>query len=275
VECSCGYKGPARNNVVTHDLASNHKGVLLLGLSIIVFNYSGWDNVSTYAAEVDQPQRNYQRAIALALLVVVLTYLLPVMAGLRVTSDPAIWSADAGWPVISQLIGGRWLGSLIAVAGLVSMWSLFNAQLLYVSRLPYVMACDGWLPKALAKMSPDAAVPKAAIICFCVLTALFSALSFGGLAVIQCVLYAGSLTLEFLALVVVRLRRPEGSGAFRIPGGWWGISYVCITPFGFAALVLMATLRDWRSFPGQLLVVVAVVVSGAALYFIRRRVVVR
>jgi amino acid transporter len=260
------------SGLVARDLASNHKGVLLLGLSIIVFNYSGWDNVSTYAAEVDQPQRNYPRAIGGALLAVVLSYLLPVIAGLSVTNDPAMWSTDAGWPVIAQLIGGRWLGSLLAAAGLVSMWALFNAQLLYVSRLPYVMACDGWLPSVLAKASPNTAVPKVAILFLCAITALFAALSFASLAVILCLLNTAALTLEFLSLIVLRVRCPEARRAFRVPGGWWGMSYVCLTPFVVAMVVLIATLREWKSYPGQLFVVGAVVLSGVTLYIIRRRI---
>jgi hypothetical protein len=40
----------------------------------------------------------------------------------------------------------------VAAAGLVSMWGLFNAQLLYASRIPFVMARDGWLPAILAQL---------------------------------------------------------------------------------------------------------------------------
>jgi amino acid transporter len=266
-------RGPALGTVVgvvSRDLGSNQKGALLLGLSYIVFNYSGWDNASSYAGEVDQPQRNYPRAIGWALLVVVLCYLLPVVAGLSVTTDPAVWSADAGWPVIARLIGGRWLGSLIAAAGLVSMWTLFNAQLLYVSRLPFVMAYDGWLPKIIAKVTPDTAVPKVAILCFCAITVLFAALSLGSLAVIICLLNTGALLLEFLSIMVLRIRRPNDRRSFRVPGGWWGISLVCLTWFAAAAVVLMATFRDWRSYPGQLVVAGILALSGVGLYFVRR-----
>jgi len=49
------------------------------------------------------------------------------------------------------------------------------------------------------------------------------------------------------------------------------MAYVCLTPFAFAALVVYATLRDWRSIPGQLLVVGAAVLGGVILYFARRR----
>ena len=267
--------GPAAGSIVeviSRDLASSHKGVLLLGLSYVIFNYSGWENVSTYAGEVDQPQRNYPRALGIALVVLVLCYLFPVIAGVTVTTNPAIWSSDAGWPVISQLIGGRWLGTLMAVAGLVSMWGLFNAQLLYVSRLPYVLACDGWLPGVFAEVSPGSTVPRVAILCFGAIAALFAGLSFGSLAIIQCLLYAAALTFEFLTLIVLRIRRPDAHRSFRVPGGWWGMAYVCLTPFALTALVLFATLRDWRSFPGQLLVVAGVAFSGVTLYFMRRRI---
>jgi hypothetical protein len=93
------------------------------------------------------------------------------------------------------------------------------------------------------------------------------------LAVIQCILYAAALTLEFLALITLRLRRQENAGSFRVPGGWWGMAYVCIAPLVFAALVLFATLRDWRSYPMQLLVVAGIAASGVAVYFVRHRVV--
>jgi len=118
--------GPAPSiafSIIHQDLASHRQNALLLGLSYVVFNYSGWDNVSTYAAEVDRPQRNYPFAIGIGLVVVTLTYFLPVIAGISVSTDPQVWSADAGWPSIAELIGGRWLGALLAAAGLVGLVS--------------------------------------------------------------------------------------------------------------------------------------------------------
>jgi len=230
-------RGPSPHaviGIVTRDLAAHNPSALLLGISIISFNFSGWDNVSTFAAEVDRPQRNYPLALAGALLALVLCYLLPMLAGLSVTSSPEIWNTDAGWPVLSRLIGGPWLGALVAAAGVVSMWALFNAQLLYVSRLPFVMARDGWLPRLLSQVSPKTGVPKVAILIFCGITAVFAALPFGSLAVITCLLYTPALVLEFLALIILRLRRPHAARPFRIPGGWWGMTAVCVTFFAGA-----------------------------------------
>ncbi len=264
--------GPTKSlSIVRTDLATHRSGALLLAISYIVFNYSGWDNVSTYAGEVDRPKKNYPLAIGIALVVVALTYLLPVLAGISATTDSNVWSADAGWPAIARLLGGRWMGAILAGAGMVSTWALVNAQMLYVSRLPFVMALDGWLPKALAKISPETAVPKLSILCFCAITGVFVALPFGSLAVIQCLTYAGALILEILALFVLRVRRPEAKRDFRVPFGWVGMAYVCLLPLAFSGLIVYATLRDWRSFPMQMSIVGTSVVAGVVLFLARHR----
>jgi amino acid transporter len=77
--------------------------------------------------------------------------------------------------------------------------------------------------------------------------------------------------LEFFALIILRVRRPDVPRPFRIPGGWWGMTAVCVTFFAGAFLVVAATMREWRAYPGQLLVVACVVSSGIALYALRRR----
>jgi amino acid transporter len=255
---------------VMQDLSTGHPAALLLGMSTIVFNFSGWDNVSPYAGEVDRPQKNYPVAIAAALGLAVLGYLLPVLAGIGVTTDPAAWTADAGWPVIAGLAGGRWLGMVLAAAGLVSMWGLYNAQVLFISRIPFAMARDGWLPQILARARKDTGVPVVAVIAVCALTAPLAALSFGSLVIIQCVTYTGALLLEFLALLVLRARRPDAHRPFRIPGGRFGLWYVCLAPLIVAAAVLASAVHDADSFGPQLLAIALMAVSGVALYLARR-----
>ena len=175
---------------------------------------------------------------------------------------------------MAGLLDGPWLAGLIVAACLVSTWSLFNAMLLYLSRLPCVMAGDGWLPTIFGTASPTTAAPKAAIVALCVIAGLLAIFPFNGLAVIQGLLYTAALALEFAALVVFRRRRPGAPRHFRIPYGRWGLIYVCGAPLVAGAAVVFATVRDWRSFPGGLVVVAAVVaavvVSGAVLYVTQR-----
>jgi amino acid transporter len=256
--------------IVMQDLSTNHPAALLLGMSMIVFNFSGWDNVSPYAGEVDRPQKNYPVAIAAALVLAVLGYLLPVLAGIGVTTDPAVWSDAAGWPVIAGLVGGRWLGMVLAAAGLVSMWGLYNAQVLFVSRIPLAMARDGWLPQILGRGHKDTGVPVVAVIAVCALTVPLAALSFGSLVIIQSVTYMGALLLEFLALLVLRARRPDAHRPFRIPGGRFGLWYVCLAPLIVAAVLLGSAVHDADSYGPQLLAIALVAMSGVALYLVRR-----
>src|SRR2546428_7491332 len=47
---------------------------------------------------------------------------------------------------LAATLVGPWLGAWIAAAGMVSAFGLFNALLLSYSRIPLVMAQDGFLP---------------------------------------------------------------------------------------------------------------------------------
>ena len=256
--------------IIARDLSAGHKGVLLLGLSIVIFNYGGYDNIATYAGEVDRPRVNYPIALGAVIALAVLSYAVPVLVGIGVTIDPAVWTADAGWPVIGERLGGRWLGGLLAAAGMVSMWALFNAQLLYASRIPFVMARDGWMPKAMARASTKTGAPRVSIVAICAITAAFAALSFNSLVIINAVLYTAALLLEFAALLIFRVRQPNAQRPFRIPVGMWGLAYVCLPPLGVSAAILTTTLREGDSNGPQLLVTAGLVLSGVMLYAIRR-----
>lgn len=255
--------------VLSNDMASEHHGVLLLGLSLVVWNFSGWDNASTYAGEVESPRQTYPRALGIALVGLVISYLVPILVGVGVTTDPAIWSSDAGWPVIARQIGGRAFGGLIAVGGLVSMWSLLNAQMLYVSRVPFVMALDGWFPALFARISTRTSAPWAAILVLSVAAISMTFLSFEGLTVIYCLLYTAGLTLEFLALVLLRRKRPDALRPFRVPGGAVGLFLVCALPATVASGVIYATLQDWRAYvvPFEIMGLIAAI--GIAIYALR------
>ena len=61
---------------------------LLGGTLIAMWNYMGWDNASTIALEVERPQRTYPRAMIAAVVLVSLSYVLPVLA-VRMTGLPA------------------------------------------------------------------------------------------------------------------------------------------------------------------------------------------
>jgi amino acid transporter len=263
-----GALGQAWTAITTSFTARPDAALLAVGISTVLWNYSGWDNVSTYAGEVNDASRNYPRAMALALPLTIGAYLLPTLAGLGTTAAPEHW-ADGTWPVLGELLAGKWLGLALAGAALLSAWSLFNSQLLYVSRLPYRMACDGWLPQFLARADEETGVPRNALLLACGAAALFSMLSFDKLVIMDIMLYCAELLLEFVALVVLRLKQPDAARPFRVPLGWAGVAYVCLAPLAFGAFALWANLQDreqWR----QLIIVAAILAGGVFVYYLQR-----
>ena len=264
-----GALGAAWTAIQTSFANRPDAALLAVGISTVLWNYSGWDNVTTYAGEVNDAAKNYPRAMAWALPLTIGAYLLPTLAGLSVTAAPEHWS-DGTWPVIGALVAGKWLGLALAGAALLSAWSLFNSQLLYVSRLPYRMACDGWLPKFFARADSETGVPRNALLFACGAAALFSMLSFDKLVVMDIMLYCAELSLEFVALAVLRWRQPDAVRPFRVPLGWLGVAYVCLAPLAFGAVALWANLQDseqWR----QLVIVTLIILTGPVVYYAQRK----
>lgn len=241
-----------------------------IGLSNVLWNYSAWDNVSTFANEVEEPRKNYPLGLAIALPLIILAYLLPVISGISFTTDMSVWTESTGWPVIAKLMVGNWLGVVVAAFALVSAWMLFNSQLLYVSRLPYAMACDGWLPKFLATTSPKTGVPIVALLISCSITAMFAALSFSKLVVIDILLYAAELSLEFATLYILRVKEPNMVRPFRVPGGKWFAAFLGIPPMLLALTVVFTSLGQEGAIY-QLLVVLFFIITGPVIYLIRKR----
>jgi len=180
---------------------------------VAMWNYMGWDNASTVADEVHNPQRTYPRAMIAATCVVAATYLLPLaamaLAGLSVNSfETGDWSSAA------RTIGGPVLGIAIAVGGVITGVGMFNALVMSYSRLPMAMAQDGMLPGFVARRN-SRGVPWISVLLCSVAWALALNLPFEKLISIDLVLYGSSLVLEFVALVALRLREPHLARPFK------------------------------------------------------------
>src|SRR5207302_10720901 len=131
-----------------HAAGTTFFGALGIGISQSIWNYSGWDNASTVGGEIEHATATYPRALARALPLVTVVYLVTIVPVLALT-DWRRWT-DGAWPALAATLVGPWLGAWIAAAGMVSAFGLFNALLLSYSRIPLVMAQDGFLPARLA-----------------------------------------------------------------------------------------------------------------------------
>jgi amino acid transporter len=86
------------------------------------------------------------------------------------------------------------------------------------------------LPKVFGKLHPRTRAPWVTIIACAIGWACCLGLGFARLVTIDILLYGASLSLEFAALVWLRLKEPELPRPFRVPGGTLGAVLVGITP---------------------------------------------
>jgi amino acid transporter len=227
IVCIAPFKFGALANAVTKPTNGNID--IITGLLICMWNYMGWDNASTIATEVERPQRTYPRAMLVAVAIVALSYVLPV-AGMWMTGLPASAWDTGFWADIAGMLGGPLLRFGLALGGIISGFGMFNALVMSYSRLPLAMAQDGMLPKVFGKLHPRTRAPWVAIIALAIGWAMCLGLGFERLVTLDILLYGASLSLEFVALVVLRIREPELPRAFRVPGGMFGAVAVGIAP---------------------------------------------
>jgi amino acid transporter len=247
--------------------ASPSHGVLT-GLLIGLWNYMGWDNASTIAGEVHEPQRTYPRTMGIALALVTITYVVPVGAAAHAHIDPSHWEAGA-WVDVAKTLVGPWLGWAVVLGGTVCGVGMFDALLMSYSRLPAALAEDGYLPRILARRHRKSGAPWVSIVVCCIVYTCSLGLGFQRLVELDILLYGASLVLEFVALVLLRIREPLLPRPFRIPGGLPGAIAIAVPP---VALLGIALVNGAREEGGALALALggALLASGPVLYLMRR-----
>jgi amino acid transporter len=243
---------------------------LLGGVLIAMWNYMGWDNLSTIAGEVQSPQRSYTRAMFGALALVVATYLLPVAAVARTGLDPNAWT-DGGWVDAGRLVGGHALAVAIAVAGVLGAVGSFGALMMSFSRLPGAMAADGYLPKVFTRTN-RAGMPWVAIVVSAVLWAACYPLGFERSLILDVLLTGLSILLEFWALVALRIREPDLTRPYRVPGGTLGVALIGLPPLVLMIVTLVRNRREMIGSTNELTIGAAVIAAGVIAYFVSARV---
>lgn len=210
------------------------------GILVAMWNYMGWDNSSTVTGEVERPQRTYPLAMAWSVMLVTLTYILPIAAVAATGLDPNRWSTG-GWADVARAVGG---GAILAFAvtagGMIGAAGSLNALTMALSRLPAVLAEDGFLPRVLSRRNRYGA-PWVAIAACALLWALALPLSFVKLVILDVLLTGLSILLQFAALVGLRIREPELKRPYRVPGGMAGAVALGIPPL---VLLVLAVVRN-------------------------------
>lgn len=273
-----GIASASAHRQMAASLASPMHGSLGVAWLFVLWNTMGWDNASTIAREVEDPQRNYIRAMLAALVVVVLSYTVPI-AVVACAGVPAAKFVTGSWVEAGRLLAARFVAANIAqgfsvtivAGGALTGVAMFNALTLSYARVPAAMARDGLLPRVLARHNRNG-VPWVAVLVCGAAWAVTLRLQLTRLLELDILLYGLSLILEFIALVALRLRHPHLHRPYRVPGNTFAAAMLGVAPAAIVLYTIWAARGDRLSsgFPALALGALVVCAGIVAYPFTRK-----
>lgn len=199
------------------------------GLALAMWNYAGYEQLSTVAGEVKGGQKTFLRVLAWNTPLNILTYTLPATLALAALGNWQEW--QTGYMVTaSRLIGGHPLGVAMLIASIIGTASLSNSTILYTTRIPAAMSEDGYLPAWLSKLHPRYGTPARTIVFSTVMYALLARTSVVDLVAIYIWARIATSMLTLLAAWQLRRKMPDAPRSFRIPGGSFGLAAAIVLP---------------------------------------------
>jgi amino acid transporter len=238
------------------------------GLVIAMWNFMGWDNASTVAQEVQDPQKTYPRTMFWAVAAVALVYIVPISA-VGYSGVPSTSWSDGAW--VSLAAGIRpWLAVPVLLTIMISVIGQVNSLTMSYSRIPLAMAEDRLAPSILRRVTANGSPWCALLFCGAIWTMALS-LSLERILLMDILLYGASLILEFVALIVLRIRQPELVRPFRIPGGTAGAVAIATGPCILLVLAAVMNRHEKIGEIGAAALAAAVALCGVALYPLARK----
>ena len=181
--------------------------------------YSGYTSMSTLATEC-KDKTVIPKGLLIIMPLVALSYILPTIAGLASVGNWSDWTTDGGISFGHVLaLAGSWGIPCFTIAAVLSNLSLFNAQMISISRGFYGMALDNLAPKSLTKVSKNRHVPYIGVLSLTAVSLLLCNFNFDVLVTMDVTLLMVDYVLVFLSTAVLRKTEPDMERPFRIPGG--------------------------------------------------------
>lgn len=136
------------------------------GFLLVLYTFSGFEEIALPAGEVRNARRNVPIAILLTLVVVTGVYV--VIQGM-VSNLPG---QGEGPPLLRITAGTPWLNQMLVLGGLASLASINAAIAFTCPRSLWALAHDGWLPAPLRALHPRFGSPSLCVGVCCFLTLL-------------------------------------------------------------------------------------------------------
>lgn len=234
-----------------------------VGLALAMWNYAGYEQLSSVTGEMHNPQKTFPRILLWNTPMNVLTYILPASLAIAALGNWQDWKT--GFIVeASRRIGGEALGVAMLIASIVGTASLSNSTILYTTRIPAAMAQDGYLPAWLGKLHPRYGTPARAIAVSLAVYCLLARFNVADLVSIYIWARIATSLLTLLAVWGLRRKMPDAPREFRVPGGNLGLFFAILFPMILCGVkIYYSEPFVWRWAPWLL-------ASGPAAYLVLR-----
>ena len=131
--------------------------------NLILWNTCGYDSAGMVAAEVVDGRKTFPRALAAALGLTTLLYLLPLAACTAADRRWAMWG-EGQFEMLGIEFGGPVLGGALLCASIVSMVGVMCTLMMTSSRAIAAMAVLRMLPAPLARLHPITGAPHLSVV---------------------------------------------------------------------------------------------------------------
>lgn len=190
------------------------------GASILFFAFTGFGTIAATAEECKNPNRDLMIGIIGSLVISTVVYV--IIAGF-VTGIAPFDQLNNDQPLAHALtINNSSIGSAIVATGAVcGMTTVLMMQIYGTSRIFYVIARDGLLPKSFAKLHPKYDSPYVTIIIFSLLAAMLGA--FCPTEILTQLSSMGSIIDYIMVAIIVmlfRIQMPNAVRPFKCPAAF-------------------------------------------------------
>ena len=193
---------------------------VMAAAAIIFFAFYGFDAISTAAEETKNPGRDLAIGIVGSMVACVVIYMAVAVAAVGALSFTRFADSPEPLALILRGIGQPGFATFLAVSAVIALPTVLLGFLFGQSRIFFVMARDGLLPQALAKVSSRGTPVR-----ITVMTAVLVAIIAGVMPIdaIAALANAGTLAAFIavcVAMLVMRRRAPDTRRTFRTPAAW-------------------------------------------------------
>ncbi len=223
--------------------------VALTAMVSVLWSYDGWSDVTLITGELEQPERNLGKAVAIGVVTLFIVYVLVQLSVMTLLPAAVAAASPSVLADAVQVALGAGAASLLAAIVCVSTFGSVNGIVLTASRLGHAMSVDGVIPPWFARLHPARGTPGRTIAVMVACTIVYVwASDFRGLLE-----FFGQTIWLFYGLTAVSalvLRRRGPVAGFRAP---WFAPWVVVAT-ALAMSIGLAVANPKRFFIGVALV---------------------